>query len=262
MMFHKSAQYYDDFYNAKYDGRSDKEVKYLESIIKKYKAKKILDLGCGTGRHTLALAKKGYDIIGVDISEDMIDIALLKKNNADINTWLNTTFVVGDMRNTYCGSNFDLIYSMFQSMNYLLTDSNLRDTLYNVNTQLKKGGIFVFDCWYGPSIEKYGCPKKSFSINKGDYKIFRDSISTIHYGTRTVDVEQYFTLLNTKSLLHRLFLSYHFKEKHTMKFHYLTDINPLIIDAGFEIIKIEEWITKKKPSPDTWAITFICKKVR
>lgn len=73
-VFKKYAKYYDLFNKDKDYG---KEADYVHALIQKYApdAKAILDLGCGTGQHDFFLAEKGYSVIGVDMSEEMLSIA-------------------------------------------------------------------------------------------------------------------------------------------------------------------------------------------
>ena len=70
-VFGAYAQYYDALYH---DKNYDAETKYLDALIKKFapQAHFIFELGCGTGRHALALAHKGYDVHGIDLSEQML----------------------------------------------------------------------------------------------------------------------------------------------------------------------------------------------
>ncbi|MGZ7180607.1 MAG: class I SAM-dependent DNA methyltransferase, partial [Halobacteriota archaeon] len=78
-VFDRYAQYYDLFYR---DKNYTDEVDYVDALIEKYalgKPATILDLGCGTGGHAVLLAKKGYDVTGVDRSDAMLAIAGEKK---------------------------------------------------------------------------------------------------------------------------------------------------------------------------------------
>ena len=76
------SQYYDLLYQ---DKDYLKEVKYIDNLIKKYSSetRKILDLGCGTGKHDALLCDKGYVIHGVDISEDMLKVAEIRRKDRE-----------------------------------------------------------------------------------------------------------------------------------------------------------------------------------
>ena len=101
----------------------------------------ILDLGCGTGSMTEILAREGYDMTGIDISPDMLQIAIEKRmeSGADI-LYLNQ-----DMREFELYGTVRAIVSICDSMNYLLEKEDLVKTLRLVNNYLDPEGIFIFD---------------------------------------------------------------------------------------------------------------------
>ena len=91
-VFNAYAKYYDLLYKNK---DYNKEADYISRFIKKYKpdTKTILDLGCGTGRHDLHLSVKGFDITGVELSEDMYSAAVnLSKENGIKNNSLKVRY--------------------------------------------------------------------------------------------------------------------------------------------------------------------------
>ncbi|MBU1205287.1 MAG: class I SAM-dependent methyltransferase [Nanoarchaeota archaeon] len=106
------------------------------------KVKNILDVGCRYGRHTLELAKRGYNVIGLDISKKVIKIAN-KKEKEKYNK-----FIVGDICNIKFEKKFDAIYSHNFTMNYIIEKDNVNKALKNINKSINKGGIFIFDSFY------------------------------------------------------------------------------------------------------------------
>ncbi|MFB6290294.1 MAG: methyltransferase domain-containing protein [Candidatus Bipolaricaulia bacterium] len=101
----------------------------------------VLDLACGEGTFAVELAKLGYQATGIDKSEEMIDLA---RDNAE-EEGVDVTFFQQDMRELSLDGRFDFVTSWFDSMNYLLTRSDFRETLGNVHELLREGGYFVFD---------------------------------------------------------------------------------------------------------------------
>ena len=101
----------------------------------------IAELGCGTGSFTINMAKRGYDIIGIDMSSDMLDIAR-KKSVAE---GLDIMFLEQDMRelDLYCTAG--TILSVCDSINYLLEDEDVIETFKLVNNFLFPKGVFIFD---------------------------------------------------------------------------------------------------------------------
>jgi len=101
----------------------------------------IAELGCGTGSFTINMAKRGYDIIGIDMSSDMLDIAR-KKTQAE---GLDIMYLEQDMRelDLYCTAG--TILSVCDSINYLLSDDDVIETFKLVNNFLFPKGVFIFD---------------------------------------------------------------------------------------------------------------------
>ena len=98
----------------------------------------LLDLGCGTGKLTRLMAEKGYDMIGVDLSYDMLDIAR-EQNSQGI------LYLLQDMREFELYGTVRAIYSACDCLNYLLEEEDLLQVFTLVNNYLDPGGLFIFD---------------------------------------------------------------------------------------------------------------------
>ncbi|MDO5133426.1 MAG: class I SAM-dependent methyltransferase [Eubacteriales bacterium] len=101
----------------------------------------VVDLGCGTGKLTEILASRGYDMIGVDLSEDMLSIALQRR----IRNGSNTLYTLQDMRDFELYGAAGAMVSVGDSINYLLQESDLTAMFRCVERALLPGGVFVFD---------------------------------------------------------------------------------------------------------------------
>lgn len=101
----------------------------------------VLDLGCGTGTLTELLYRAGFDMIGVDNSEEMLEIALRKreKSGSDI------LYLLQDMREFELYGTVGAVCSVCDSLNYILEDADMVKVFSLVNNYLYPGGIFVFD---------------------------------------------------------------------------------------------------------------------
>ncbi|AVL42568.1 class I SAM-dependent methyltransferase [Streptobacillus moniliformis] len=135
MKHKKFAQIYDEFMNF-VDYKS--WFKFLKSFSKGNKLK-VLDLGCGTGTIASMFSKEGHDVVAVDISSDMIEIAQSKYED------LNIKFLVGDITKEQFGNDYDLIMCNFDTVNYFDDLSSFKSFLKNVKLILKNNGIFIFD---------------------------------------------------------------------------------------------------------------------
>ena len=116
---------------------------YVTSLLKEYGVTDglVLDLGCGTGKLTRLLAKKGYDMIGVDLSEEMLEIAL----EHEMEEPQQILYLQQDMREFELYGTVRAIVSICDSMNYLEDHEDLVQVLKLANNYLDPKGVFIFD---------------------------------------------------------------------------------------------------------------------
>lgn len=101
----------------------------------------VLDLGCGTGTLTELLAKEGYDMIGVDYSQEMLARAMEKRDESG----LPILYLLQDMREFELYGTVKAVVSVCDSLNYLLEEEEVIETFRLVNNYLDPKGLFVFD---------------------------------------------------------------------------------------------------------------------
>lgn len=117
-----------------------------ESIIKRLKqllggCREVADLCCGTGDVAIALARSGYKVTGIDISEDMLNVATGKA----MQSAARVQFVCMDARELKLMKKADAVYSVTDGMNYMLDDASLKRAFTSVYDSLNDNGLFVFD---------------------------------------------------------------------------------------------------------------------
>jgi len=136
----KLAKYYD---LTHYFRNYKKDAEFLNSAIKKYLpgARSILDIACGTGSHAIFMAKKGYDVTGIDLSREMLDIAKQKAKNKN----LHLQFICEDMRNLKFNSEFDVAYCFGLSFMEMITYDDINRSLESIRQVIKPNGLFIFD---------------------------------------------------------------------------------------------------------------------
>lgn len=138
-MYHILANVYDRLQDINYD----EFVDYYEAVFDKFgiKPELVLDIGCGTGNITLPMARRGYDMIGVDLSEEMLGIAMekAKVENKDI------LFLNQDMTEFELYGTVGAMVSALDSINYLTEEGQLESMLKLLHYYLDPGGIFIFD---------------------------------------------------------------------------------------------------------------------
>lgn len=127
------------FYKKGWGKESIKYGDLIYNVINIYNLniKSVLDVACGTGILASKLYNENFEVSGIDISEDMINVA--KETTTGIE------FAVADMVNFTLNKKFQLITCAFDALNYLVTDSDMKKTLKNVFLHLEDNGIFIFD---------------------------------------------------------------------------------------------------------------------
>jgi 2-polyprenyl-3-methyl-5-hydroxy-6-metoxy-1,4-benzoquinol methylase len=116
------------------------EVDFIEKEIDFHKGVRILDIGCGTGRHAIELARRGYDVVGVDLSEDQLQRA---RANA-IEAGVIVDFRKGDARDLDFDSEFDLVIMVCEGGFPLMeTDEMNYQILINASYALERGGKLI-----------------------------------------------------------------------------------------------------------------------
>lgn len=148
-MYKELAKYYDIIYSWK---EYKKEINRINKLIKKYKlseGNKLLDVGCGTGKH-LQYFKDNYLCTGIDLNNEMINIA---KTNISNVTFTQANMIDFDLNDTY-----DIIICLFSSIGYIKTYENLEKTILNFAKHLNPGGIVIIEPWFTISTFKTGHP--------------------------------------------------------------------------------------------------------
>ena len=137
-------EWFGEDYLRVYPHRNTEEAKhqidFVQKILPLKKSDKILDLGCGNGRHANALAERGFTINCLDLS--MILLRLARKNQSD-DSRLN--FIRADMRNMPFCSVFDKVLSFFTTFGYFESSAENLRTLLSIEQSLRPGGIFLQD---------------------------------------------------------------------------------------------------------------------
>lgn len=104
--------------------------------------RRVLDLACGTGEISYRLARLGYHVTGVDLSEDMLTVA---KEKMLMHGFHDALFIKQDMRGLEGFEPFDFIFLCCDSLNYLTSEQDVENTFHHAMQFLKKDGLFIFD---------------------------------------------------------------------------------------------------------------------
>jgi SAM-dependent methyltransferase len=128
------AEIYHEMYQHIFD--YDQEFHFYDSILKSNNYQKILEIGCGSGMLARRFLDDGYDYLGLDLFNEMLDIARREVGTGQ--------FIQRDMRNLSFIQQFEAILITGRSISYVIDNQGIIDTLTGVNKSLKENGLFVF----------------------------------------------------------------------------------------------------------------------
>ncbi len=135
------AEYFKIFgFDNKDPDLNELEARFIARALDLKKGDRILDLCCGTGRHSIELAKRGYDVVGIDLTKYYIDCATEEASRKKI----ECEFLVGDMRAIPFENEFDAVFNFFTSWGYYSDMEDLQ-VLQQVHKALKPGGRFLLE---------------------------------------------------------------------------------------------------------------------
>src|SRR5699024_9051297 len=161
---------YERLYADRDESEAKRLISFLEQTLQLHRCANILDLGCGRGRHAISLARKGYNVTGLDLSEQAIITA--KEKAALTNQQERLRFIRGDMRNAL-DETFDAVLNLFTTFGYFLDDEENAKVLDSARKMLKLNGILVLDYLNAPHVKETLVPEDEGKFQDIDYSIRR-----------------------------------------------------------------------------------------
>jgi SAM-dependent methyltransferase len=244
------ASHYDLLYGDKdYSAECD----FLEVVFQQHgqgKIVSVLDLGCGTGSHALLLVKRGYVVTGADRSSDMLAIA---RQRAAV-SGVQVDFRLGDIRTLNLDRSFDAVISMFAVMSYQVSNADLSAAFRAAHRHLRSGGLFVFDCWYGPAVLAERPANRLRIIENGEEQLFRFVSPVLDVLSQTVVVNYHLLCLKGDRVVENA------KEAHGMRFFFAQEIRYFLETNGFEMVSISPFLDISRPPGETdWNIAVVAR---
>ena len=223
--------------------------KWADMILKKYRAAGIdsnitAELGCGTGRLTRLLSDAGLDMIGIDISPEMLDIAKSRDKSE------KTLYLCQDMREFELFGTAGLIVSACDCINYITDLRDLKKVFRLVNNYLEPNGMFIFD-FHTEHYYRDILGNGTFAANREDASFIWEN----SYSRRTCINEYYLTVFAKEKELYRKF-----EELHVQRGYTLETIKRLIEEAGLGFEAAYDNYSDAKPKATSERITVIARE--
>ncbi|MCU0643980.1 MAG: class I SAM-dependent methyltransferase [bacterium] len=162
-LYSELAEIYDQLYLKIFNYEQDAEL--VDSIFRKYQIKELLEIGCGSGHLAQLLLEKGYTITGIDLYEEMLQIARQRLPEVE--------FLQQDIRILKLKRKFDAIIAMGRMFTYMATNEDVEQSIHSIAECLNPNGIFLFDNFSAPHFIK-------------NFKENEEKIHEIDLGHRTI----------------------------------------------------------------------------
>lgn len=249
--FQDYAYYYNKFYQEK-DYKA--ESRQVDTLLKRYDGdiRKIINYGCGTGRHDLELSGLGYQCTGIDMSPLMIEIA---QKNAEAEK-AEIDFSVADIRTYEPGEKYDAVISLFHVMSYQNSNEDILSAFHAARAALDQGGIFLFDVWYGPGVLSDKPVVRVKEVEDEQNRLLRIAKPVMHERENTVDV-CYEVFVIDKGTGYTKVIN----EVHNMRYFFRPELEILLGQAGFKLMDNIDCQTLGETNFASWTSYFIAKAV-
>lgn len=238
------AGIYDNNINMDYS----KWAAFVKEVFKRERlsimSSKALELGCGSGNMTVELKKMGFDIMGLDISQDMLQIAAEKA----LSNYMKIMFIKQDMTSFQVNKSFKGVFSFCDVINYITDEEKLLECFKRVYSALDTGGLFIFDISSEHKLKDI-IGSNTFTRNEEDLCYIWDNYLEDDL------LEMYITFFIKQGILYR-----RFDETHIQRAYGADKIWSLLKTSGFQNIKLFDDYSFNPVSKDTLRISFVAKK--
>ena len=245
------AQVYDLFQdNVPYE----QWCEYLTGLLEEYGVKDglVLDLGCGTGSLTELLSQRGYDMIGVDISGEMLEMAMEKRSRSG----RDILYLLQDMREFELYGTVAAVVSICDSMNYILEYRELVQVFSLVNNYLDPGGVFVFDL-NTPYKYRELLGERTFAEDREESSFIWDNFFDEEEGINEYGLTL-FIRRQVPGIEEALYQK--FEETHYQRSYELEEIQSALREAGMEFVAAYDAGTRNPVRPDSERIYVIARE--
>lgn len=244
-VFDLYGKYYDLLYG---DKDYQNEVSYVISLLEKFGngGNRLLEFGSGTGVHGGLLAQNGFEVLGVERSQSMIDRSTPSKGFKSI---------LGDICDIHLNQSFDAVISLFHVLSYQISNLDVQSVFNRAFEHLNPRGLFIFDVWYTPAVYSQLPSARIKTMENDCLRVTRFAEPIMHNDRNVVDVnydifiEEFYPPQLSK-----------ISETHNMRHFSILELDYFAQVSGFKHVAVEEFLSGNQPSNDTWGVTFVFEK--
>jgi SAM-dependent methyltransferase len=247
---------YSDVYDVIYREKNyECECAMLRGAFERFATtpvKSVLDLGCGTGNHSLRLASMGYQVVGVDASEAMLRVAEQKARQQRA----VVTFRRADIRTVDLDLKFDAALMMFAVLGYQQENADVLNALKVARQHLDRGGLLIFDVWYGPAVlrERPGERLRVVETDRG--KILRASRGQLDVHRHICRVEFRVWVIKGDRVAQETC------ENHLMRYFFPKELELFLDSSGFRMLRLGAFPDFDRNADDsTWNVLIVARAV-
>jgi SAM-dependent methyltransferase len=244
--FSQYASFYDQLYQ---DKDYHAETTFVEQLIHRHTpgSRSILDLGCGTARHAVEFAQRGYRVDGVDLSPQMVKLAQMRLQGLPAEIQQRLRIFEGDVSQYVSATKYAVVTALFHVACYQTSNRALKGLFRSVRGALDHDGTFIFDFWYGPAVLSDRPVNRVKRVTKEGMHIARLAEPVLHADRNIVEVTYTLTVVDGQTGH-----ANETREVHAMRYLFLPELELLADDAGLELVETGQWLNGNPLNTDSW----------
>lgn len=244
------------FYDAVYaDKDYAAEATYVARLLRTHghDPRSLLELGAGTGRLAVELARDDLSVLGIDASTDMVERANERRRQLGVD---GISFVAADATRFRAKQRFDAVIACFHVANYMATPQMLAAAFSTAAAHLESGGLFLFDSWHGPAVRALGPEVRVRDLVVEGMPVVRIAEPRHDSARQTVEVRYRFFIQPTPAGEWKLL-----EETHRLRYLFREDIAAACRDAGFELVREETWLSGAPLDERAWSACYVARRI-